>query len=296
MSETQITYPVWNSHHELSWLSQRPITGIPRFLSQMFIDWLGSPLLLFRLRSEIVTILADLPDHVAAMPLVEVDICLSEKAARYLEEQTHQKIYRIGQWLTNQFSSLRFQEIIRRQVPNTVIHLWEADASISMDKGYKILTSWTGDFQTRKKTKLLPIVSRGFYVNIEDELFIQHKTNGITKFGIEELATLLRWNLPKTIRQYPLVARDHIEIAATSSWNGIERIWIRHHAYHETWKISENTLIWERIARDAWTPVLDGNIVILGRTLPIFDRRESPTKKNMVTLPGSLLIKVGSND
>lgn len=296
MSETQITYPVWNSHHDLSWLVQRNIVGIPRFLSQVIVDWLGSPFLLFRLRDEMVAILKDLPANIASHPLIEIDICVSQKAAALLEEVTHEKLYKIGQWLTNQFSSLRFQEIIGRQIPNVVVHLWQNDGSVVLLEDFKILPSWTRHSVIMNKLILKPILANTSYQNNSNELVISHSHNAITTFGIEELATLLKTSFTKTTKQFPFLAKYHIEIASTNSWNGSERLWIRHHAYHETWKISENVQRWDSIPRDAWTPVLSGNTLILGRALPMPGLQGIFSEKQMICLPGSLLIRVLSHE
>lgn len=296
MGETQITFPVWNSHHDLSWATQRSINGIPQALSQLLLEWLGSPVLLYRLREEIVDIIRDMPPYVSSRPLVEIDICLSEKAANFLEETTRTELYRIGHWLTNQFSSMRFQEIIGYQTPNVVVHLWRNDGSIELQQDYRIAPSWPQYSVTNNKLKLkliLPIA--GNQIN-NPQLFIPHSPNAITSFGIEELAKLLSSSVAKIARQYPFIAKAHLEIASTNSWRGSERLWVRHHAYHETWKISENPEKWASIPRDAWTPVLNGNILVIGRALPMPQLEIDITDKKMFCLPGSLLIRVVSHE
>jgi hypothetical protein len=228
--------------------------------------------------------------------LVEIDVCLSDKAGELLEEITHKDLYRIGHWFTNQFSSMRFQEIIGRQIPNVVVHLWQNDGSIELLQDYRITPSWAQYSVTNNRLKLELILPVAGNQNDNPKLFISHSPNAITAFGIEELANLLRLNVAQIARQYPFIAKAHLEIASTNSWRGSERLWIRHRAYHETWKISENLDRWDSIPRDAWTPVLNGNVLVIGRALPMPRLESDITDKKMFCLPGSLLIRVVSHE
>lgn len=290
MSETQITYPVWNSHHDLSWLDQRQILKMPRFLSEFFIDRLGSPFLLFRIRNDISRKLSKLPESVIPRPLIEIDVCLSESAGMYLETKTGVDLYRIGIWLTNQFSSSRFHEKMGKKVPNTVVHLWQSSGELGED--YKINLPWIDFKKIDENTNLALITPQYQFETPKNEIIIQHEVDRITEFGIEELSRLIGLDIDKAVRKYPLIAHNHLEIASTGSLTGIERLWVRHYSYHETWKISENTSEWEPIARDAWIPVLKGNVLVLGRAIPIPDPRGLPNEKHMIVIPGSALLRV----
>lgn len=290
MSETQITYPVWNSHHDLSWLDQRQISELPQLFSEFLLDKLGSPFLLFRIRNDIIHILSRLPVNVTTQPLVEIDVCLSDAAGKYLEAKTDVTLYEIGIWFTNQFSSSRFHEKIKKKVPNTVVHLWQSSNVVNGD--YKINLPWL-DFKKIDTNTNLSLVLPPYQNEIKKhEIVIHHDADKITEFGIDELSKLLGLDTERAVKRYPLVAHNHLEVASTGSLNGIERLWVRHHAYHETWKISENLKEWDAIARDAWIPILKGNVLVLGRAIPIPDPNGLPTEKQMIIVPGSLLLKV----
>lgn len=292
MSDTQITYPVWNRHYELSWLPTRTIRGLPGFINDFLRNYLGSPFLLFRIRDDIISILRTLPETIAAHPLIEIDVCLSASAAGYLETVTGKDVYQIGCWLTNQFSSLHFHEKIGRKIPNTVIHVWRDDLGENANDGYKIYMPWADRYTVYQKSNLALLISRVDVQRESPAFIINHNRDKVTGFGMEDLCKLLRWSPIKAMRRYPLLSDHHIEIASTVSKDGLERLWVRHCAYHESWKISENTAVWEAIPRDAWVPVLRGNVLVLGRVIPVANPVDDHNAIQMVVLPGSLLLKV----
>jgi len=320
----QLTKSVW---FESPFLQQQlePDPCIPDLWADPLAKVFGSPFILFRIRDELVRVLKKRAAFYAS-PLVTIFVIINPEIFDTLVMQTqvpssfNPEGY-LSQWLNEQISILNNLEksgwpnincIVQKAgdpytakihiAPNMLGELVVGKLSrilSGLNKSQQDVISLAGADAIEKPAadgncppfwfQMPPQRLHGksilnFKVRLPGMLYgtsITVSYDLSQSFGLKDI---LRIN-PGSGDVLPFVAEDHIEI--TASKNGsYEQIWVRPYGEQETWVIGNQ---YHQLPVTAWTPVSDGNAIVLGR---VFRTEDNQFK----ILNGSAILEVCRED